>query len=289
VKNTGARHEATGKSIKSFAFLLPTAYCLLPVFLAFSQEYYRWVDDGGAVHFTDNVYSIPEKYRGQVEKRMQLPSREPDAPAPEQPVAESPRRFVVPFTRSGGNHILVEGIVNGVAAMKFVLDTGAASTMIPPFFATQAGIDLSSGLIVTIGGVAGAADVPLVEVNSINVGGAEVRNLEVLVQDLPLGMGAVGLLGADFLLEYRLDIQYAKDQVVLEPQEGPYGGHSFEWWQKRFRRYANHKRELEAGRSKAANDPARDLLDRQLGILEDKISDLESRASQAGIPQEFRR
>jgi hypothetical protein len=110
-----------------------------------------------------------------------------------------------------------------------------------------------------------------------------------MVQDLPFGnSGAVGLLGADFLLEYRVEIQYAQNQVVLEPQDGPYGGHSFEWWQQRFRRYAGYKRNLEAGRSMAGSEAARDLLEMQRRILEEKISNLETRASQAGIPREFR-
>jgi len=161
--------------------------------------------------------------------------------------------------------------------------------MIPRDPAAQAGIDLDNGLIITASGVGGAVDVPLVEIDSINVGGAEVRNLEVTVQDIFGGsMGSVGLLGADFLLEYRVDIQYAQNRVILERQEGPYGGHSFEWWQQRFRRYAAHKRSLDAGRARADSQTARDLLDRQLRILEGRIGDLEVRASQAGIPREFR-
>lgn len=289
------RLEATGNGIRIFGFLLlfflafltPPASRLSPVL---SQEFYRWTDDSGAVHFTDNLYSIPEKYRGQVEKRFQTPSREPAVPAPDLPTRPSQsRQFIVPFTRSEGNHILVEGTVNGRGAVKFILDTGAAGSTIPLSLAIQTGIDPDGGLLVTMGGVGGSVNVPLVEVNNINVGGAEVRNLEVTIQDLPFGnMGALGLLGADFLLEYRVEIEYAKNQVILEAQEGPYGGHSFEWWQRRFRRYADHKRGLEAGRSRAGSETARDLLDKQLRIVEGKINDLESRASQAGIPREFR-
>ncbi|HEY1375108.1 MAG TPA: DUF4124 domain-containing protein, partial [Candidatus Binatia bacterium] len=70
-------------------------------FLAAGQEFYRWTDDTGAVHFTDNLYSIPEKYRGQVEKRLQPASRPPPAasasPGESRPVAGGP--IVVPFRR----------------------------------------------------------------------------------------------------------------------------------------------------------------------------------------------
>ena len=275
-------------------------WCAGPLLFSYpaaAQEFYRWVDDKGAVHFTDNLYSVPEKYRSQIEKRSYVPTPEPAAPetapaapSPGRPSAPSQAlRYIVPFTRSEGNHVLVQGVVNGRAVVRFILDTGAGSSMIPRSAASQAGIDIDRGLVITAAGVGGAVDVPLVEIDSINVGGAEVRNLEVTVQDLFGGkLDSVGLLGADFLLEYRVDIQYAQNRVVLERQEGPYGGHSFEWWQQRFRRYAAHKRSLEAGRGRAESQAARDLLDRQLRNLETKIGDLEVRASQAGIPREFR-
>ena len=35
-----------------------------------AQEIYRWVDEKGIVNFTDNLYSIPEKYRGGSEKKI---------------------------------------------------------------------------------------------------------------------------------------------------------------------------------------------------------------------------
>ncbi|MGZ3493299.1 MAG: DUF4124 domain-containing protein [Thermodesulfobacteriota bacterium] len=48
--------------------------------LAFGQEVYRWVDEKGIVHFTDDPTLVPEKYRGQVQQKM--PSKEPSPPQP---------------------------------------------------------------------------------------------------------------------------------------------------------------------------------------------------------------
>jgi hypothetical protein len=39
------------------------------VSLAHAAEIYRWADEKGTVHFTDDVSKIPEPYRDQVEKR----------------------------------------------------------------------------------------------------------------------------------------------------------------------------------------------------------------------------
>jgi hypothetical protein len=64
-----------------------------------------------------------------------------------------------------------------------------------------------------------------------------------------------------------------------------YGGHSYEWWQKKFRLYLAIKRRYEqAGAGKSGNE----ILDGQMRAVEDKISELEGRASQAGIPRDFR-
>ncbi len=52
-------------------------FCSVP---AFGQEVYRWVDEKGVVHFTDDITLVPEKYRNQVQK--EAPSREsPPAPS----------------------------------------------------------------------------------------------------------------------------------------------------------------------------------------------------------------
>jgi hypothetical protein len=68
-----------------------SAVVLLVIFSLFgellAQEFYRWVDDKGIVHFADSLHSIPEKYRLQAEKRLLAPSSE--MPTPAAPGAES--------------------------------------------------------------------------------------------------------------------------------------------------------------------------------------------------------
>jgi hypothetical protein len=46
-----------------------------------AQELYRWLDDKKIIHFSDNLHSIPEKYRHDAEKRFFAPS--PPAPISE--------------------------------------------------------------------------------------------------------------------------------------------------------------------------------------------------------------
>ncbi|HEX9442674.1 MAG TPA: retropepsin-like aspartic protease, partial [Candidatus Binatia bacterium] len=188
---------------------------------------------------------------------------------------------VVPFTRRG-NLIIVEGAVNG-APVSFILDTGADITIVPQSFAARLGVDPKSGIFITMSGIGGTVEVPLVETDSVAVGEAEVRNLEVTVNETPLA--DTGLLGADFLSDYKVNIKYETNEVFLEPVARAYGGHSFEWWQKKFRLYLGVKRRYEqAGAGRGGNE----VLEGQLRAVEQKIAELESRASQAGIPREFR-
>jgi len=266
----------------SFAFLLPTAYRLPPVL---SQEFYRWTDDKGAVHFTDNIYSIPEKYRGQVEKRRYVPPPQSSAPALEQE-SKQPQtaRITVPFERQG-NLVIVEGVVNRSVPVKFILDTGAEVSTLPRSLGPQLGIDPGNSVLITMKGMGGSADVPLVEVNSIAVGAAEGTNMDVLLTDTPVPN--TGLLGTDFLSDFKVDIKYGENQIVFEGRDRSYGGHTFEWWQKKFRMFNAIKKKYETLRD-AQEAPGSDIVAKQILAVERRIIELETRASQAGIPREFR-
>lgn len=49
--------------------------------LAFGQTVYRWVDEKGTAHFTDDLTLVPEKYRNQIQQKV--PSQEaPPSPSP---------------------------------------------------------------------------------------------------------------------------------------------------------------------------------------------------------------
>jgi len=57
------------------------------------QEVYRWVDEKGTVHFTDDLSQVPEKYREKIRKEIF-----PKEPAPAQPAPPPP----TPLPKEGG-------------------------------------------------------------------------------------------------------------------------------------------------------------------------------------------
>lgn len=111
--------------------------------------------------------------------------------------------------------IRVDATVNGTRRLEFIVDTGANTSSIPTKTARALGIKLDDSTrvvgVATAGGIGLAYKVPL---NSIEVKGLKVRNLEVLVIDLPY-KEEVGLLGLDFLRNFRYEIDDLKGTLTL--------------------------------------------------------------------------
>jgi hypothetical protein len=61
------------------------------------QEVYRWVDEKGTVHFADDLALVPEKYQGQVQKKVapQEPPPSPFPPSTQVPEKRSPGKVTI--------------------------------------------------------------------------------------------------------------------------------------------------------------------------------------------------
>lgn len=116
------------------------------------------------------------------------------------------------------NLIVVDTIIEGVQK-RFVLDTGAAATVVDSEAALELGLEEQHRLVGR--GAGGDVEMGMVEVRSIRVGDSEVRDLTCLVMDLgglrerivdPID----GILGYDFLSRFVLTIDYGQRALTLK-------------------------------------------------------------------------
>ena len=180
-----------------------------------AAEYYRWVDDNGVLHITDNLHNVPPKQR---EGANRIQAREsPRLPETEiKPVSPAPLKASVPFEKNG-NIVIVPVTLNNRQTIKLVVDTGASYTFISHALARDLAIDVSrSDKTVPFHTANGIVEAPLTNLDSITVGGMEIKNLTAAVHDTTPDSTAAGLLGLNFLSNFRMDIDTQKGMLHLE-------------------------------------------------------------------------
>ncbi len=162
---------------------------------------YKWVDEAGTVHFTDNLQQVPPRYRGQVRSMSdRLPPSRPQA------------RIPLESTPSG---YLVDVRLNGRTKARLVLDTGASATVLSRGVARRAGLAVRHDPPVRVQTAGGLVTAGWAEVDRVEVGGRTAGPLRAVIHDaVP---GADGLLGMDFLGAFRVEIQADGPTLLLNP------------------------------------------------------------------------
>ena len=126
-------HVSLGKRSEEMRFLT-SLIIVLALFVPSSYgEMYKWVDEKGTVHFTDDLSTIPEKNREGAETRKppkETPTSKPkEKPKPSLAPTEKPaepKGFEVKIERSHETWE-TEVLLNGRVKRKFMVDTGASS------------------------------------------------------------------------------------------------------------------------------------------------------------------
>jgi predicted aspartyl protease len=182
------------------ATLVVVAFAILAG--AAQAQVYRWTDDDGVTHLSTNVDRIPPKYRGKVDV-LESSGR----PAVETPPSDAILR-VTP-----GQAIHAEAWLNGVP-LTLLVDTGATRTLLSPGVAARAGLDMRQGRPVRVIGVTGSVVATEVVVPRLDVAGAQIGPLPVIVHEIP-ELRADGLLGRDVLEHFTLTIDAARGRATL--------------------------------------------------------------------------
>jgi clan AA aspartic protease (TIGR02281 family) len=181
--------------------------------MARAAEYYRWVDDSGVLHITDNLHNVPQTQRAganRIQAQESPRSREPEIKAP------PPKKASIPLEKHG-QVAIIQATLNNKRSAKFVVDTGASYTLISSAFARELSIDVGQNpKTLPFQTANGLIQAPVTNLESIMVGGLEIRNLPAAVHDAVPDPEVAGLLGLNFLSNFRMDIDTQKGMLYLE-------------------------------------------------------------------------
>jgi len=177
-----------------------------------AAEYFRWIDESGVLHITDNLHNVPPEQRGNA-GRTQVQ----EAPRiPEKQIKEPQRRASIPMERHG-QVVIIQATLNNKRSAKFVVDTGARYTLISNALARDLAIDVGTNpKTLPFQTANGLIQAPVTSLESIAVGGMEIRNLPAAVHDAVPDPEVAGLLGLNFLSNFRMDIDTQKGVLHLE-------------------------------------------------------------------------
>ena len=127
--------------------------------------------------------------------------------------ADEPR-FVAPTRRDRIGRIWAPVEINGKGPFRLVLDTGASSSALTAGVAEELGIVLDPAHKVMLRGATGSVAVPLVPVESLEVGDLLMEPNHLPIIPDALG-GAEGMLGTDGLANKRIHIDFRSDSITI--------------------------------------------------------------------------
>jgi predicted aspartyl protease len=133
-------------------------------------------------------------------------------PAPTAAADVDEPRYAVPTTRDRSGRIVVPVMVNGTGPYRFVLDTGANTTVIAPHLAEKLGLPVDARHTFTLQGITGGASVPTALVDRLESGALVMERRRLAVANASV-IGTDGILGADGMDGKVIMVDFKKDRV----------------------------------------------------------------------------
>jgi predicted aspartyl protease len=157
-----------------------------------------------------------------VEGAIGSPSALPEAfiQPPEEIVVSAPEpRYVAPTLRDRIGRIWAPVHIDGKGPFRLVLDTGANRSVITQTTARRLGKTIDTATRVQLHGVTGTAQVPMVEIESVEVGDMALGAHRMPVVEDVFG-GAEGALGNEGLADKRIFIDFRNDNISILKSRG---------------------------------------------------------------------
>jgi predicted aspartyl protease len=128
--------------------------------------------------------------------------------------------FAAPTRLDRIGRVMTHVRINGKGPFRFVIDTGASRSTLAPHLAKALNLQQAVGRNVMLNGVTGAAEVPTVAVDSLEIGALKFvdQNLPVIFTSI---MGnADGILGVAGFHDQRIDVDFKRDRVTVLESTG---------------------------------------------------------------------
>jgi hypothetical protein len=128
--------------------------------------------------------------------------------------------FAAPTRLDRIGRVMTNVMVNGKGPFRFVIDTGASRSTLAPHLSRALGLKTSVGRNVMLNGVTGAAEVPTVAVDSLEIGALKFTNQNLPVIFTSIMGNADGILGVAGFEDQRIDVDFKRDRVSVLASNG---------------------------------------------------------------------
>jgi hypothetical protein len=282
----------------------------IPIF-SFGSDFYKWIDDEDQVHITDNYSQVPPQYRSQVDKiihQRMAPydeTAQPNADREKSKRSEAGLKHIeVPYAAFEGTsrRIIIPVTFNKSIEARLLLDTGSPGLIISPTLAGRLGLldaEEDGNLKIKAAGIGGSVSAVLAVVDIIQVGNARSEFFPAVIAKIPSDEFE-GLVGMDFMANYRIGIDTDKNVVIfdeLPPPTNRLGGHDEAWWRSNFLYFTHLKAEsakqlddLESGTPMSSERDIRlHTAKKQQDAANELWRKLERYARENAVPTDWRR
>jgi predicted aspartyl protease len=122
----------------------------------------------------------------------------------------------IAFSMVRDSLVVVPVFLNGQGPFRFLLDTGATHSILSNAVAAQLKIPAgSSGALITAGG---SVPVTVRVIEVVQIGSVRIGKTTIAVSDAEIlrTLRVDGIIGADYLKQFRISIDYAHHQLSLQ-------------------------------------------------------------------------
>lgn len=109
--------------------------------------------------------------------------------------------------------------INGYGMMPFLVDTATSHTVLTPQLRDRLRIASNGGDTLSVVTAAGTVKSQFHMIKELATAGVIVERIDAVVMDLPASLGASGILGADFLSNFTVDIDPGRRLLTLYPEK----------------------------------------------------------------------